>query len=78
MPNWTDDSGFSWFGILECQRCGGRYEAITKEETLKKKRKRAGEIGEIPEHKCIDGIWTSETDLRKDLVHHVPKFVRKS
>jgi hypothetical protein len=47
MPNWTDESGFSWFGILECKRCLGRFETTKS--------------GEIPPHKCHGGIYESKS-----------------
>ena len=45
MPNWTDDEGFSWFGVLECKRCLNRFKA--------------DENNEVPVHDCIGGLYYS-------------------
>lgn len=47
MPNWTtDETGESRFNLLECKRCLQDFEPVK---------------GEIPEHKCLGGIYKSES-----------------
>lgn len=48
MPNWTDESGFSWFGKLRCKRCNSVFEQNKK--------------GEVPIHECLGGLYTSHFD----------------
>lgn len=44
MPSWTDESGYNWFGKIECKRCSKRF---------------VEENGEVPVHDCIGGRFTS-------------------
>lgn len=62
MPNWTDDEGYNWYGMLECQRCLGRFKSDSR--------------GEVSVHECLDGeLYTSETIAG---AHHTPKKVTKN
>lgn len=47
MPNWTDESGFSWFNKLRCKRCLEIFEY--------------NEVGEVSVHECLGGYSTSKT-----------------
>jgi hypothetical protein len=60
MPSWTDETGFSWFGVLECKRCLGRYRAATD---------KSGDSN-VPVHRCLGGeLWTSVSEYG---THYVP------
>lgn len=59
MPNWTDETGYDWFGKLRCKRCNGRFDA---------------EKGEVPEHDCIGGRFKSGPDP-DGVTSHTPIWV---
>ena len=48
MPNWIDDEGFNWFGILECKRCLSRFKTDKR--------------GEVPAHDCLGERYDSVSD----------------
>lgn len=51
MPSWIDEGGYDWFGKIECKRCHGRFETDKN--------------GEVPAHKCIGGIYKSDSNGRE-------------
>jgi hypothetical protein len=50
-PSWTDETGYDWFGKLECKRCLQRFDAVD---------------GEVPVHECVGGeLFKSASDGRE-------------